>query len=74
MTAQKLILALKHEFSEDANKRAQLRIESIYTQLLQISGPPLRDSYHFGQTIVNNYGRPYEMARIRLPAFRVSEL
>jgi hypothetical protein len=24
-----------------------------------ISGPPLRDGYHFGQTIVNDYGRPY---------------
>ena len=27
---------------------------------LEISGPPLTDSYHFGQTIINNYGRPYQ--------------
>ena len=25
-----------------------------------ISGTPLRDSYHLGSTIVNDYGRPYE--------------
>ncbi|WP_369294449.1 capsule assembly Wzi family protein, partial [Klebsiella pneumoniae] len=24
-----------------------------------ISGTPLRDSFHLGQTIVNDYGRPY---------------
>jgi Capsule assembly protein Wzi len=24
-----------------------------------ISGPPLHDGYHFGQTIINDYGRPY---------------
>jgi hypothetical protein len=25
-----------------------------------ISGPPLRDSFHLGSTIINDYGRPYE--------------
>ena len=34
--------------------------ESAYTRLLGISGTPLRDSFHLGQTIVNDYGRPYE--------------
>jgi len=34
-------------------------IESVYTRLMGISGTPLRDSYHLGQTIVNDYGRPY---------------
>lgn len=32
---------------------------SVYTQIRGISGTPLRDSYHFGQTFVNDYGRPY---------------
>src|SRR5260370_7867875 len=27
---------------------------------MNISGPPLRDSYHFGQTIYNDFGRPYD--------------
>lgn len=58
--AQKLIAPLQREFANETEGRAQARIESTYTRLLQISGPPLQDSYHFGQTIVDNYGRPYE--------------
>src|SRR5260370_5488796 len=27
---------------------------------MNISGTPLRDSYHFGQTIANDFGRPYD--------------
>jgi hypothetical protein len=34
--------------------------ESVYTMMRGISGTPLRDSFHFGQTIVNDYGRPYQ--------------
>jgi len=34
--------------------------ESVYGRALGISGQTLRDSYHLGQTIVNDYGRPYE--------------
>ncbi len=28
--------------------------------MTEISGQPLNDSYHFGQTIINNSGRPYQ--------------
>jgi hypothetical protein len=35
-------------------------VESVYTRLMGISGQTLRDSYHLGQTISNDYGRPYE--------------
>jgi hypothetical protein len=55
---------LSKEFSEEtaqlngaANVGASL--DSIYARATNISGPPLRDGYHFGQTIVNDYGRPY---------------
>jgi hypothetical protein len=34
-------------------------VESVYTRTTQISGAPLRDSYHFGQTVANDFGRPY---------------
>jgi hypothetical protein len=34
-------------------------LDSTYQQFLGIGGTPLRDSYHLGQTIINNYGRPY---------------
>jgi len=40
-----------------ANVGAQ--VQSVYTRMTGISGTPLRDSDHFGQTIVNDYGRPY---------------
>lgn len=36
------------------------RVESIYTDVTGISGKPLNDSYHFGQTITNDFGRPYQ--------------
>jgi membrane-associated phospholipid phosphatase len=34
-------------------------VESVYTRMMGISGTPVRDGYHFGQTITNDYGRPY---------------
>ncbi len=58
--AQALISALKREFPSETGENAQMRVESVYTRILQISGPPLQDSYHFGQTLVDDYGRPYE--------------
>jgi len=35
-------------------------LDSAYQQFRGIGGTPLRDSYHLGQTIINDYGRPYE--------------
>src|SRR6204780_3987695 len=35
-------------------------LESIYARVASISGPPLTDSYHFGQTISYDFGRPLE--------------
>jgi hypothetical protein len=40
--------------------RGHARIESVYSVARGISGTPLRDSFHLGSTIVNDYGRPYE--------------
>lgn len=40
------------------NREAQ--VESVYSRVTGISGEPLKDGYHFGQTIINDYGRPYE--------------
>jgi len=34
--------------------------ENAYTRLQGIAGLPLRDSFHLGQTISNDYGRPYQ--------------
>jgi hypothetical protein len=35
-------------------------LESAYARLVSISGPALTDSYHFGQTVSDDFGRPYE--------------
>lgn len=62
--AGNLYAALTSEFKPeiarlngDANVGAH--VDSLYTRMTGISGTPVRDGYHFGQTIVNDYGRPY---------------
>jgi hypothetical protein len=42
----------------EQNLHAQL--ESVYTRFTNVSGRPLTDNYHFGQTVVNDFGRPFE--------------
>jgi hypothetical protein len=56
--AHSLIKDLEDEFPAE-DSRAEVRIASVYTRLVEIGGTPLNDSYHFGQTLVNNDGRPY---------------
>ena len=56
--------SLVQEFSNDFANLARgenrnLRVESVYTRVTGISGVPLTDGYHFGQTIANNFGRPF---------------
>lgn len=57
-----LYAALAREFAPELSGevRDNVSLDSIYAGVTSISGPPLTDGYHFGQTIVNNYGRPYE--------------
>jgi hypothetical protein len=38
----------------------EMKLESVYTRGMQISGPPLADSAHFSQTVINDFGRPYQ--------------
>jgi len=40
-----------------ANRGATL--DSVYVRTTTLAGKPLRDGFHFGQTLVNDYGRPY---------------
>ena len=63
--AQGIYDALMHELRSDMTGpclalRGNSHIESVYTVVRGISGTPLRDSYHLGSTIINDYGRPYE--------------
>jgi len=62
--AQGIYEALIHELHGDIqglcpSNQAASRFESAYSVMRGISGTPLRDSYHLGSTIVNDYGRPY---------------
>ena len=63
--AQGIYDALMHELRSDAegpcmSRQSNTHIESVYSVARAISGTPLRDSYHLGSTIINDYGRPYE--------------
>jgi len=62
--AGKLYQGLSSEFAlelrrEDGAPNSGMQIESIYSQMISIAGQPLTDGYHFGQTIANNFGRPF---------------
>lgn len=60
--ARDLYNALKREFQPDLDQsgRPGATLESVYSDLRGISGTPLRDSFHLGQTVVDDYGRPYQ--------------
>jgi hypothetical protein len=62
--AQDLYEALNREMDQDMQgpcgiHQGKTRVESVYSVARAITGTPLRDSYHLGQTIINDYGRPY---------------
>jgi hypothetical protein len=59
-----ILNSLSEEFSgeldmEHGRKNFHVQIESVYQRSLAIAGKPLTDGYHFGQTILNDYGRPF---------------
>ena len=63
--ARSIYLAVLREVQPDRERTTALshphiQLESVYTNLRGISGTPLRDSFHLGQSIVNDYGRPYQ--------------
>jgi hypothetical protein len=63
--AQVIFDALRRELHYDLAKaciqeEGKARVETTYTTVRVLSGTPLRDSFHLGSTIINDYGRPYE--------------
>ena len=63
--AARLYDALKRELGAEAlnpcvERGQTARMETVYSVVRAITGTPLRDSFHLGSTIVNDYGRPYE--------------
>jgi len=56
--------SLAKDFSNDlailaGRDNRSLQVESVYTRLTGISAAPFTDGYHFGQTITNDFGRPF---------------
>lgn len=63
--AKSIYLAVLAEVQPDIDNATELNHPhltpgSVYTDFRGISGTPLRDSFHLGQSIINDYGRPYE--------------
>jgi len=60
--AAEIYRQLETEFAPEldtASTGPQARVESVYTNVGHISGAPVQDGYHFAQTQINNFGRPY---------------
>ncbi len=60
----RVVVELRTEFAAELAKlegaaNVGVELESAYTRVTEISGMPLRDSYHFAQTIFDDYARPY---------------
>jgi hypothetical protein len=63
--AAALVTRLREEFEHELNllgggRNLTANLESVYTRAVSISGPALTDSYHFGQTVSYDFGRPFE--------------
>jgi membrane-associated phospholipid phosphatase len=56
--AEDLVTALQKEFANDSDAPA-IVLQSVYARNGVIAGPVLNNSYHFGQTWINDYGRPF---------------
>ncbi|MBZ5548468.1 MAG: phosphatase PAP2 family protein [Acidobacteriia bacterium] len=61
---QKIYSALAGEFKDETARlggaaNLGLSLDSVYTRFTGISGTTLQDGLHFGQTVINDYGRPY---------------
>ena len=63
--AARIQAQLEREFSYEiallsGGRNLTANLESVYARAVSISGPTLSDGYHFGQTITNDFGRPFE--------------
>ncbi|HKW63908.1 MAG TPA: capsule assembly Wzi family protein [Candidatus Acidoferrum sp.] len=63
--AEKIYSLLETEFRADRERldsggRTRAQVEAVYARITEVSGQPLTDGNHFGQTITNDFGRPYQ--------------
>jgi membrane-associated phospholipid phosphatase len=60
-----LVDRLEREFAYETDRLSGGRnltanLDSLYARTISISGPDLNNSYHFGQTVSYDFGRPFE--------------
>jgi membrane-associated phospholipid phosphatase len=63
--AEEIYRLLEEEFHDELESGGgafpiHAKIESLYARVTGISGEPLTDGNHFGQTLINDFGRPYQ--------------
>jgi hypothetical protein len=62
---ERMVEELRKEFAPELDLESgghlgrSFAVDSVYTRVMSLSGPVLNDSLHFGQTISNDYGRPF---------------
>ena len=56
---KELSLEFAPELHSEINTDFDAKLESAYAGVLGIGGQPLTDGFDFGETIVNNFGRPF---------------
>lgn len=59
-----LLASLDKEFTQETrvaggDRNYAVQVENVYTRFTGIGGIPLRDGFHFSQTVVDDFGRPY---------------
>ncbi len=59
--AWRIFEALANEFGYEATAPStRAALNQLYLRPMYIKGRPVNDSYHFGQTLINDDGRPYQ--------------
>jgi Capsule assembly protein Wzi len=68
--AWNIFVALAKEFGENTGPSTpRAEVADVYTRSMYIKGPPINDSFHFGQTLINDNGRPYQQGFMNLDGF-----
>ncbi len=73
--ARRVFNALRTEFKPDYiaatenQPKLHAEVDSIYERSIGIAGSPISDSFHFGQTLVNDYGRPFQEGLNQIAGF-----
>lgn len=69
--ARRLMTDLHHELADEPVSNEALSLESVYARYGTIAGPALADSFHFGQTWWNDFGRPLGRGSSAITGFSV---